>query len=289
MPELDQRGRGGRSSRSRVRPSVARSRSGRRRRRRRARRRRATASPPGARRRRRAPVEQPLDREQRRERHPPARPAEVQQAVRSRRRRPRHRPRRAGRRPGHPGPRSRSRSRPGPRCRTRARRAPVTGASSPTNTATSTAGDAQVEQRRAAGEVVDPRAGEVRPRLVDVNAWPRYGESAMPGGGAAIGWCGDVWMQNRVTPSASCRSATCLRRARRGAPRPVEDVIDSAPVHDLPYTCATDDAPFRSATYVGCGPRSASNVHIAPIGTSACERMARSSPSCGRPSSSASA
>ena len=104
-----------------------------------------------------------------------------------------------------------------------------------------------------------------------------------------MGWCGEVWMQNRVTPRASCRSATCLSVRGVDAHGRSNDVNASAPTHGLPWTCATEDAPFRSATYVGSGPLSASNVHIAPIGTSACERMARSSPNCGRPSSSASA
>ena len=81
-----------------------------------------------------------------------------------------------------------------------------------------------------------------------VKACPRNGARAIPGGGAASGWCGDVWMQKRVTPSASCRSATCLRVCGDDAHGWPNDVNASLPVHDLPYTCATDDAPFRSAT-----------------------------------------
>ncbi len=69
-----------------------------------------------------------------------------------------------------------------------------------------------------------------------VNDCPRNGARAMPGGGTARGWCGDVWMQNRVTPSESCRSAMCLRVRGVHDQGLSNDVNASLPTHFLPCT-----------------------------------------------------
>ena len=55
-------------------------------------------------------------------------------------------------------------------------------------------------------------------------------------------------MQNLVTPSESCRSAMCLRVRGVHDHGLSNDVNASLPTHALPYTCATEAAPFRSAT-----------------------------------------
>ena len=85
-------------------------------------------------------------------------------------------------------------------------------------------------------------------------------------------------MQNRVTPRASCRSATCLRLRGDRGPRAVEarERLGTGPglaVHVGDGCRALQVGDIRRPR-----PDSASNVHIAPIGTSACDRIARSSP-----------
>ena len=149
--------------------------------------------------------------------------------------------------------------------------------------------NALVEQVRAAGQVVDPRPGQLRPWLGADERLSQVRRQADPGRrhlrrlmrGGVDAEPGDAERELQV--------GDVLQPPGRVAPWPVKSRHRLCAGERLAVDMCHRRRALEIGDVRGRGLPPASNSHIAPIGTSAWLRIARSSPSCGRWSSSASA